>query len=116
MTPFANRRGVANLAYWVTGTEGSNPSFRHPVIWYVSLHYGEATKSAHGKIFLYAKSPVAPKRTRASEIESFMGYFTMQGFAFQISAAYSAMVRSLENFPEPATFKIALRAHPSGSA
>ena len=26
----------------------------------------------------------------------------MQGFAFQISAAYSAMVRSLENFPEPA--------------
>ena len=26
------------------------------------------------------------------------------------------MVRSLENFPEPATFKIALRAHPSGSA
>ena len=24
--PFANRRGVANLAYWVTGTEGSNPS------------------------------------------------------------------------------------------
>ena len=26
MTPFATRRGVANLAYWVTGTEGSNPS------------------------------------------------------------------------------------------
>ena len=26
MTPFANRFGVANLAYWVTGTEGSNPS------------------------------------------------------------------------------------------
>ena len=25
-TPFANRCGVANLAYWVTGTEGSNPS------------------------------------------------------------------------------------------
>ena len=25
-SPFANRRGVANLAYWVTGTEGSNPS------------------------------------------------------------------------------------------
>ena len=32
----------------------------------------------------------------------------------QISAAYSAMVRSLENFPEPATFKIALRAQSSG--
>jgi hypothetical protein len=26
VTPFANRRGVANLACWVTGTEGSNPS------------------------------------------------------------------------------------------
>src|SRR2546427_5712576 len=32
-----------------------------------------------------------------------------------MSAAYSAMVRSLENFPELATFKIALRAHPSKS-
>ena len=32
----------------------------------------------------------------------------------QISAAYSAMVRSLENFPEPATFNIALRAHSYG--
>ena len=31
-------------------------------------------------------------------------------------AAYSAMVRSLENLPEPATFKIALRAQASGSA
>ena len=39
-------------------------------------------------------------------------YGTGHGVAFQMSAAYSAMVRSLENFPEPATFKIALRAHP----
>jgi len=23
---FADRRDIANLAYWVTGTEGSNPS------------------------------------------------------------------------------------------
>jgi hypothetical protein len=30
VTPFANRRGVANLAYWVTGTEGSNPSLSTP--------------------------------------------------------------------------------------
>src|SRR5271157_3191295 len=37
------------------------------------------------------------------------------GFTFQISAAYSAMVRSLENFPEPATFRMALCAHPCGS-
>ena len=43
-------------------------------------------------------------------------YFTMQGFAFQMSAAYSAMVRSLENFPDPATLRMAFRAQPSWSA
>ena len=37
-------------------------------------------------------------------------------FTFQMSAAYSAIVLSLENFPEPATFKIALRDHPTESA
>ena len=41
---------------------------------------------------------------------------TGHGFASQISAAYSAMVRSLENFPEPATFRMTLRAQASGSA
>ena len=41
---------------------------------------------------------------------------TGHGCTFQMSAAYSATVRSLENFPEPATFKMALRAHSSGSA
>ena len=41
---------------------------------------------------------------------------TGQGFAFQISVAYCAIVRSLENFPEPATFNIALRAHALRSA
>ena len=40
---------------------------------------------------------------------------TGHGCTFQISLAYSAMVRSLENFPEPATFKIALLAHALGS-
>src|SRR5512132_2826713 len=40
------------------------------------------------------------------------GYWeTGHAFAFQMSAAYSAIVRSLENFPEPATFRIALRDH-----
>src|SRR6266851_7702783 len=34
----------------------------------------------------------------------------------QMSAAYSAMVRSLENLPELATFRMALRAHSSESA
>ncbi len=42
-------------------------------------------------------------------------YGTGHGVACQIPDAYSAMVRSLENFPEPATFTIALRAQPSRS-
>jgi hypothetical protein len=33
-----------------------------------------------------------------------------------MSFAYSAIVRSLENFPDPAMFKIAFRAHPAESA
>src|ERR1700731_5286049 len=37
------------------------------------------------------------------------------GLTPQISLAYSAIVRSLQNFPEAATFKMALRAHSSGS-
>src|SRR5206468_3470635 len=37
--------------------------------------------------------------------------YTGHGFAPQMSAAYSAMVRSLENFPEAATFRMALCAH-----
>src|ERR1700722_7611615 len=41
---------------------------------------------------------------------------TGQGFTPQIPDAYSVMVRSLENFPEAATFRIALRAQASGSA
>src|SRR5215472_880632 len=41
---------------------------------------------------------------------------TGHGFTCQMSAAYSAIVRSLENLPEPATLRIALRAHAPGSA
>ena len=41
---------------------------------------------------------------------------TGHGCAFQISVAYWAMVRSLENFPDPAMFKIALPAQALGSA
>lgn len=37
-------------------------------------------------------------------------------WTFQISAVYSAIVRSLENVPEPARFKMAVRAHWLGSA
>src|SRR5258707_15627634 len=41
---------------------------------------------------------------------------TGHGSTFQMEAAYSAIVRSLENLPEPATFKMALRAQASGLA
>src|SRR5262249_376846 len=41
---------------------------------------------------------------------------TGEGSARQISAAYSRIVRSLENRPELATFMIALRAQPPASA
>ena len=43
-------------------------------------------------------------------------YSIGHGLTFQISLAYSEIVRSLENFPEPATFKIALRAQASVSS
>ena len=39
---------------------------------------------------------------------------TGHGLACQISLAYSAIVRSLENFPDAATFRIALRAQACG--
>src|SRR4029450_10608521 len=41
---------------------------------------------------------------------------TAHALTCQMLAAYSEIVRSLENFPEPATFKMALRAQASGSA
>src|SRR5262249_1379532 len=55
----------------------------------------------------YAHKPVASFARRH--------YATGHGLTFQMSAAYSAIVRSLENFPEPATFKIALRVQASES-
>src|SRR5262249_22386620 len=41
---------------------------------------------------------------------------TGHGFTCQMSAAYSAIVRSLENFPEPPMLRIAFRAHAARSA
>jgi hypothetical protein len=41
-------------------------------------------------------------------------YGTGHGFTFQISVAYSVIVRSVENFPELATFKMVFRAQASG--
>src|SRR5262249_36509003 len=45
-----------------------------------------------------------------------LSYNTGHGVTRQMSAAYSEMLRSLENLPELATLRIALRAHASGSA
>src|SRR5262249_25755778 len=42
--------------------------------------------------------------------------FTGQGVTSQIPAAYSMIVRSLENLPEQATLRMALRDQASGSA
>ena len=44
------------------------------------------------------------------------GYSVKNGPAFQISLAYSAMVRSLENLPDAAMFRITLRVHAGWSA
>src|SRR5258705_3902743 len=41
---------------------------------------------------------------------------TAHGLTCQMSAAYSEIVRSLETFPDPATFRMAVRAHAAGSA
>src|SRR2546421_11986405 len=41
---------------------------------------------------------------------------TGHGFTCQMSDAYSAIVRSLENLPEPATLRMALRAPAPASA
>src|SRR5262252_6739023 len=67
------------------------------------------------------------RRRLAGERRNDVGFFhivdrrrlhhdTTHGFACQISDAYSAIVRSLENLPEPATLRIALRAHAPRSA
>src|SRR5581483_10184233 len=55
-----------------------------------------------------ADGAVASPAARVTNCRRVTGYPTGQGVAFQVSAAYSAMVRSLENLPEPATFKMAL--------
>jgi len=64
-------------------------------------------------VFLKQRSP-NPLRARRSGPKSI--YCTGDGFKFQMSFAYSVMVRSLENFPERATFMMALLSHASGSA
>src|SRR5208337_2995716 len=65
----------------------------------------------HSHLGTGAHSRPATRRTQCV-----LHYGMGHGSAFQMSRAYSAMVRSLENFPELATFRMALRAHSPGFA
>ena len=70
------------------------------------------TRSAeHCSSFLRSAGAISIERARALTP---LGYPTGHGFAFQISAAYSAIVRSLEKRPELATLMIAFCAHSCG--
>src|SRR5262249_13182752 len=73
-----------------------------------------AFKPGHIDQYLFRRRP--PRQRRNGRGRMFFFYGTGHGFISQISDAYSAMVRSLENFPELATFKIAMRPHIFGSA
>lgn len=64
----------------------------------------------HGPIRLAESHPGKARHAR-----SVTSYDTAHGRTFQISLAYSAMVRSLENFPDPATFRMAFAAQASRS-
>ena len=67
----------------------------------------------------FAQAPQQPAKKKLLAIGAVKGFqhdATSHGLAFQISAAYCAIVRSLENLPEPAMFRIAFRAQPSLSA
>ncbi len=63
-----------------------------------------------------SRSSGLPARPRAGAATDHGVGFTGHGLASQISSAYSAMVRSLENLPDAATFRIALPVHACGSA
>src|SRR4029077_12324736 len=73
-----------------------------------------AFKPGHiDKYFLRGRSPGQGRNDFGRMV--FFYCATGHGFTPKMSEAYPAIVRSLENFPEPATFKIALRPHVSGS-
>ena len=69
-----------------------------------------------GRKAVAAHSMCSPPQPTRALFQRNTPYPTGHGFAFQISAAYCAMVRSLENLPEPATLRMALRAQASRSA
>ena len=62
-----------------------------------------------------SNSPVARPEGRATDLTVPYRGSILTGFTFQISSAYCRMVRSLENLPERAVLRIAIRVHCSGS-
>ena len=114
-----------------------SPALRHKI--QTSLNKGKASNNLRKAVFFHRLGQI---RDRAYENQQYRSlpfwftphgataarafaslapssallYVTRQGFASQISAAYSAIVRSLENFPEFARFRITSRVQASGSA
>src|SRR5205823_1664990 len=80
---------------------------------------GQATRD-DGAVGRFHQSRLQAAGTGVEQEDSYvachLGHSTGQGVAFQMPAAYSAIVRSLENFPEQATLMIALRPQASASA
>src|SRR5690349_18384559 len=75
---------------------------------------GEHSRHRHGALFILLRNSVANNnspRAHACIASTLFAvfYVTGHGAASQISDAYWAIVRSLENLPEAATFRIALR-------
>src|ERR1700722_10240035 len=90
----------------------------HSLVWIIQV-------GAPLEIFLLQASHVhqqlfwsrfACQRRNAFPRQGLCFYGTGHGSTFQISLAYSAIERSLENLPELATFKSAFSAHAPGSA
>ncbi len=54
-------------------------------------------------------------RRRNSAKDAYLPYSRLTGVMFHIRSAYWLIVRSLENFPMPAMFRMARRDHSSGS-
>lgn len=68
----------------------------------------------HSRLLIYGlkttRAQVYDRCARAELRSETCAYFTGDGESFQMSLAYSRMVRSLENLPTRAVLRIAIRA------
>src|SRR5687768_16441101 len=105
---------VALLSYG-TIESGNRPDGMKIVATPSSLHRGGATRPAAEQ--LPAMWGSKKKQMRTTTVATIAALYVIgQGVTPHISAAYWAIVRSLENLPEAATLRIALRDHACGSA